>query len=67
VVDLAPAVDTRPASQVTPADASISAPDVKLLGGGFCAVNPVRGSKPGLFTLFLVGALGTLVVRRRRR
>jgi hypothetical protein len=63
-VDLAPAVDTRPAEPdaVTP---DPGAPAVKLMGGGFCAVNP--NAKPGLFTLFLVGALGTLIVRRRRR
>lgn len=67
-VDVAPVVDTRPAENPTPVDAAVPQPatlPVKVMGGGFCAVNP--GAKPGLFTLFLVGALGTLIVRRRRR
>jgi hypothetical protein len=38
----------------------------KIMGSGFCAVNPVRDSAPGLFTLFLVGAFGLLLRRRRR-
>ena len=73
----AAAADTRPLDAATPVDAHqfLDAPEVvpggddtvKVMGGGFCAVNPGRGSGPGVFTLFLVGAQGTLIVRRRRR
>jgi MYXO-CTERM domain-containing protein len=62
-------------------DASVSSPDtakpivkldaapdgVKLMGGGFCSVNPSGTGTPGLATLFLVAAFGLLIVRRRRR
>ncbi len=37
-----------------------------LMGSGFCAVNPMRDSAPGLFTFFLLAGFG-LVLRRRRR
>jgi hypothetical protein len=40
---------------------------LKVMGSGFCAVNPIRNSAPGLFTLFLVAAFGLLLVLRRRR
>ncbi|HEX7598639.1 MAG TPA: hypothetical protein VF518_10530, partial [Polyangia bacterium] len=39
---------------------------LKLMGSGFCSINPNHNTTPGLFTLFLVGALG-LMIRRRRR
>jgi hypothetical protein len=39
----------------------------KVMGSGFCAVNPMPNSAPGLFTFFLVAAFGLLVSRRRRR
>jgi MYXO-CTERM domain-containing protein len=41
--------------------------NLRVMGGGFCAVNPMPGSAPGLFTFFLVAAFGLLVSRRRRR
>jgi hypothetical protein len=40
--------------------------NLKVMGGGFCAVNPMPGSAPGLFTFFLVAAFGLLISRRRR-
>jgi hypothetical protein len=39
----------------------------KLMGGGFCSMNPSGHSTPGLATLFLVAAFGLMIVRRRRR
>jgi len=44
----------------------VTTENVKIMGSGFCAVNPVRDGTPGLFTLFLVGTFGLLVRRRRR-
>jgi hypothetical protein len=38
----------------------------KVMGSGFCAVNPMQNSAPGLFTFFLMAAFGLLVFRRRR-
>ena len=40
--------------------------NLKVMGAGFCAVNPMPNSAPGLFTFFLVAAFGLLVSRRRR-
>jgi hypothetical protein len=37
-----------------------------VMGSGFCAVNPMRDSAPGLFTFFLLAGIG-LGLRRRRR
>jgi hypothetical protein len=77
--DASPAVDQPvsppllDAAGTTIADAAVPGPDaaalpsLKAMGGGFCAVNPMRDSAPGLFTFFLVAAFGLLVVRRRRR
>lgn len=45
-------------------DASVSPSGIKLMGGGFCSVNPV--GTPGLASLFLIAAFGLLVIRRRR-
>jgi uncharacterized protein (TIGR03382 family) len=39
---------------------------LKAMGSGFCAVNPMHDSAPGLFTFFLVAAFGLLLRRRRR-
>jgi MYXO-CTERM domain-containing protein len=69
-----------PDAYVAPADAAVTPsgkldsgtpnPPVsgyKLMGGGFCSVSPSDSGAPGLATLFLVVAFGTLIVRRRRR
>ena len=42
------------------------ADEPKVLGSGFCAVNPAQNSAPGLFTFFLVAAFGLAVLRWRR-
>lgn len=47
-------------------DAAVVVGMGKIMGSGFCAVNPVRDSAPGLFTFFLVSAFGLLLRRRRR-
>ena len=59
------------AAGTTIADAAVPGPDaalpsLKAMGGGFCAVSPMRDSAPGLFTFFLLAAFGLLVLRRRR-
>jgi hypothetical protein len=36
------------------------------MGSGFCAVNPMRDSAPGLFTFLLVAGFALLLRRRRR-
>jgi hypothetical protein len=77
--DASPAVDQAvsppllDAAGTTIADAAVPGPDsagtlpnVKAMGGGFCAVGPMRDSAPGLFTFFLLAAFGLLVLRRRR-
>ena len=38
----------------------------KLMGSGFCALDPLRSSGPGLFTFFLVGTAALLIRHRRR-
>jgi uncharacterized protein (TIGR03382 family) len=64
--------DTRPvlpdtAVPVVPSpDAPVVTNNWKVMGSGFCAVNPMRDSAPGLFTFLLVGAFGLLLRRRRR-
>jgi hypothetical protein len=70
------AVAPSPDAYVPPADAAVNpsgqqdastAPSgIKLMGGGFCSMNPA-GSTPGLATLFLVAVFGLMIVRRRRR
>ena len=73
---LAPVPDASVASP----DSSVSVPEkkdaaqvvepvagVKLMGGGFCSMNPSGTGTPGLAALFLVAAFGLLIVRRRRR
>jgi MYXO-CTERM domain-containing protein len=71
IVDQAPSPKLD-AAGTTAADAAAPGPDagvpnVKAMGGGFCTVNPMHDSAPGLFTFFLLAAFGLLVVRRRRR
>jgi MYXO-CTERM domain-containing protein len=77
--DASPAVDQAVVSSpdsagTTVADAAVPGPDagvpnpnVKTMGGGFCAVSPMHDSAPGLFTFFLLAAFGLLVLGRRRR
>jgi hypothetical protein len=61
------AIVTIPDAAVAPTpDAPVVTGTPKEMGSGFCAVNPVRDSAPGLFTFFLVGAFGLLLRRRRR-
>jgi len=63
-VPVVPALDAAVGGPPEPA-AVLNNP--KVMGGGFCAVNPMPNSVPGLFTFFLVAAFGLLVSRRRRR
>ena len=57
---------TIPDAAVVVPDAPVATGTLKVMGSGFCAVNPVSNSAPGLFTFFLVGAFGLLLRRRRR-
>ena len=67
VPDAATAI-TPDATVVVPQgpDAAVVSGTLKVMGSGFCTVNPVRDSTPGLFTFLLVGAFGLLLRRRRR-
>jgi len=47
-------------------DAALAGNEPKVMGSGFCAVNPMQNRAPGLSTLFLVAAFGLLIRRRRR-
>jgi MYXO-CTERM domain-containing protein len=61
VVDTAVLVIPDAATVVLP-----TTPAVRVMGAGFCSVNPTPNSAPGFFALFLVAAFGLLIVRRRR-
>jgi hypothetical protein len=68
--DTAPYTQTPDAAKPTPDAPVIITPaptGLKLMGSGFCSINPQHDSAPGLFTLFLVGAFGLMILRRRRR
>jgi hypothetical protein len=62
---VAPADTAKPVGQPD-APAEVTADGYKLMGGGFCSMNPSGDGAPGLATLFLVAAFGLLIVRRRR-
>jgi hypothetical protein len=68
VPDAAVPVPPVPDAAVVPGPPEPSAVlnNPKVMGGGFCAVNPMPNSAPGLFTFFLVAAFGLLISRRRR-
>jgi hypothetical protein len=54
------------AVQPNPEEVIPAIPNPRVMGSGFCSVNSMPGSAPGLFTFFLVAAFGLLVFRRRR-
>jgi MYXO-CTERM domain-containing protein len=69
VVDTAVPVPPVPDAAVGPGPQEPTAVlnNPKVMGSGFCSVNSMPNSAPGLFTFFLVAAFGLLVSRRRRR
>jgi hypothetical protein len=68
VVDTAVPVPPVPDAAVGPGppEPTLVLNNPKVMGSGFCSVNPMPGSAPGLFTFFLVAAFGLLISRRRR-